>query len=70
MRIVTEQHPSVHEAQAMYRRTLTGWVLDLSRLRRRGLDTPGARKARRFLGVPGMQLDDRTSQRDALRRAA
>jgi hypothetical protein len=49
--------PTIDVIHAMYRRTVASWVLDLARLRHRGLDRATPRRPRRGLdAVSGASL--------------
>lgn len=55
----------------MYARYLSGWVLDLSRLRRKGLETPGPRRSTRLAAWPGdAGAVVRSGRQTEVRRAA
>lgn len=71
MKTFPEHPPSVEAAQAMYARYLSGWVLDLSRLRRKGLETPGPRRSTRLAAWPGdAGAVVRSGRQTEVRRAA
>lgn len=58
-------------ARAMYRRVLASWASDLLELRRRGLDTPGPRRASTWCGPSaGLGTSLAHDHRPAPRRAA
>lgn len=49
--------PTIDDIHAMFRRTVSSWVLDLARLRQRGLDRATPRRARQGLdGLSGASL--------------
>lgn len=65
MKIIPEQHPSIEAARAMYARYVTGWVLDLARLRHKCLERPTGRRSHQPVGRPGTRAEG-----TVLRRAA